>query len=226
MSKTVIVRTVRTARIVPILAHALLAGLLLPAVASAATIKASANNTFVSAENAGASFLVANRASASTWETFDIVSNSDGTTSIRATVNGRFVTTDLANGGRLIASQTAIGTNEKFRMVTQANGTVSFQALSNNQWVSADLNIAGVLIANRGAASTWEQFTVTGAGGGGGGGGAPNFGPNVIIFDPSIAQATMQNQITSIGSQQQNNQFGSQRFAILFKPGTYNVNIP
>jgi len=155
------------------------------------------------------------------------VSNSDGTTSIRATINGRFVTTDLANGGRLIASQTAIGTNEKFRMVTQANGTVSFQALSNNQWVSADLNIAGVLIANRGAASTWEQFTVTGAGGGGGGGGgAPNFGPNVIIFDPSIAQATMQNQITSIGSQQQNNQFGSQRFAILFKPGTYNVNIP
>ncbi|HEY0988518.1 MAG TPA: sialidase [Kofleriaceae bacterium] len=215
MSKTVTV---------PILAHALLAGLLLPAVASAATIKASANNTFVSAENAGASFLVANRATASTWETFDIVSNSDGTTSIRATVNGRFVTTDLANGGRLIASQTAIGTNEKFRMVTQANGTVSFQALSNNQWVSADLNIAGVLIANRGAASTWEQFTVTGVGGGGGG--APNFGPNVIIFDPSIAQATMQNQLNSIGSQQQNNQFGSQRFAILFKPGTYNVNIP
>jgi hypothetical protein len=209
---------------VPILAHALLAGLLLPAVASAATIKASANNTFVSAENAGASFLVANRATASTWETFDIVSNSDGTTSIRATVNGRFVTTDLANGGRLIASQTAIGTNEKFRMVNQANGTVSFQALSNNQWVSADLNIAGVLIANRGAASTWEQFTVSGVGGGGGG--APNFGPNVIIFDPSIAQATMQNQLNSIGSQQQNNQFGSQRFAILFKPGTYNVNIP
>ena len=209
---------------VPILAHALLAGLLLPAVASAATIKASANNTFVSAENAGASFLVANRATASTWETFDIVSNSDGTTSIRAQANGRFVTTDLANGGRLIASQTAIGTNEKFRMVNQANGTVSFQALSNNQWVSADLNIAGVLIANRGAASTWEQFTVSGVGGGGGG--APNFGPNVIIFDPSIAQTTMQNQLNSIGSQQQNNQFGSQRFAILFKPGTYNVNIP
>ena len=209
---------------VPVLAHALLAGLLLPAVASAATIKASANNTFVSAENAGASFLVANRATASTWETFDIVSNSDGTTSIRAQANGRFVTTDLANGGRLIASQTAIGTNEKFRMVNQANGTVSFQALSNNQWVSADLNIAGVLIANRGAASTWEQFTVSGVGGGGGG--APNFGPNVIIFDPSIAQTTMQNQLNSIGSQQQNNQFGSQRFAILFKPGTYNVNIP
>jgi hypothetical protein len=217
---------------VPILAHALLAGLLLPAVASAATLRASANNTFVSAENAGAGFLVANRAAASGWEQFDLVSNTDGTTSIRATVNGRFVTTDLANGGRLIASQTAIGTNERFRMVAQANGTVAFQALSNNQWVSADLNIAGVLIANRGAPSTWEQFTVTGAPAPNPNPnpnpnpGTPNFGPNVLIFDPSIAQATIQSQVSSIGSQQQNNQFGSQRFAILFKPGTYNVNIP
>ncbi len=208
----------------PILAYAVAAGLLLvPAIASAATIQASANNMFVSAENAGASFLVANRAAASTWEDFQVVSNADGTTSLQATINGRFVTTDLANGGRLIASQTAIGNNEKFRMVTQANGTVAFQAVSNNQWVSADLNIAGVLIANRAAPSTWEQFTVTGVGGGGGG---PNFGPNVVIFDPSIAQATIQNQINSIANTQQTNQFGPQRFAILFKPGTYNVNIP
>lgn len=207
-------------------AYALLAGLLgSPAIAQAATLKASANNSFVSAENAGASFLVANRATASTWEQFQVVSNSDGTTSLQATINGRFVTTDLGNGGRLIASQAAIGTNEKFRMVAQANGTVAFQALSNNLWVSADLNIGGVLIANRGAASTWEQFTVAGAGGGGGGG-APSFGPNVILFDPSISQTTMQNQINSIASTQQTSQFGSQRFAILFKPGTYNVNIP
>ena len=209
---------------VSILAHALLAGLLLPTIASAATITASANNDFVTAENAGASFLIANRTAASTWEQFQVVSNSDGTTSLQATINGRFVTTDLGNGGRLIASQAAIGTNEKFHMVTQSNGTVSFQAVSNNQWVSADLNIGGTLIANRAVASTWEQFTITGNGGGGGG--APDFGPNVIIFDPSVAQASMQNQINNIANTQQNNQFGSQRFAILFKPGTYNVNIP
>jgi len=40
---------------------------LLPALAHAATITASANNTFVSAENAGASFLVANRPTADAW---------------------------------------------------------------------------------------------------------------------------------------------------------------
>ena len=46
---------------VPILAFASLAGLLLvPAAADASTIKASANNMFVSAENAGAGFLIAN----------------------------------------------------------------------------------------------------------------------------------------------------------------------
>ncbi|HMG53579.1 MAG TPA: sialidase [Kofleriaceae bacterium] len=201
----------------------LLAGLLiLPTAARAATIVASANSNFVSAENAGASFLIANRAAASTWEQFTVVTNGDGTTSLQATINGKFVTTDLGNGGRLIASAAAIGTNEKFQMVTQSNGTVAFRAASNNQWVSADLNIGGTLIANRAAPSTWEQFTVSG----GTTTGAPNFGPNVIIFDPTMSQATIQNQVNSIGSAQQNNQFGTQRFALLFKAGTYNVNIP
>lgn len=207
-----------------ILAQASFVGLLAgPAIADAATITASANGSFVTAENAGASFLIANRATASTWEQFQVISNSDGTTSLQATINGQFVTTDAANGGQLIASQTAIGTNERFRMVAQANGTVSFQAVATNQWVSADLNIGGTLIANRATASTWEQFTVNGAGGGTG---APNFGPNVIIFDPSIAPSTVQSQINSVYSTQQNSQFGTQRFALLFKPGTYNVDIP
>ena len=210
--------------IVSVLAQAALAGLLaLSTTAHGATLTASANATFVSAENAGAGFLIANRPTAGGWEQFEVVSNADGTTSLQATVNGRFVTTDLGNGGRLIASQTAIGTNEKFRMVAQGNGTVAFQAVSNNLWVSADLNLGGTLIADRAAPAGWEQFTVTGVGGGGG---TPNFGPNVIIFDPSSSQAAMQSQINSIGAAQQNNQFGAQRFAILFKPGTYNVNIP
>ena len=206
---------------------ALLAGLCaLPGAAGAATIVASANSDFVTAENAGASFLIANRAAASTWEQFQVVSNADGTTSLQATINGRFVTIDPGSGGQLIASATAIGNTEKFRMVTNANGTVSFQGVSNNLWVSADLNIGGTLIANRPAASTWEQFTVSGVAAPPPPPGTPNFGPNVIIFDPSIAQGTVQNQINSIYSQQQNAQFGTGRFAILFKPGTYNVNVP
>ena len=205
-----------------ILACASLGGVLAtPAAAEAATITAAANGRVVSAEAAGAGYLIANRTAASTWEQFQVVNNTDGTVSIRATINGRFVTTDMANGARLIASQTASGNNEKFRMVAQTGGTVAFQAVSNNQWVSADLNLSGTLIANRAAVGTWERFTVSGSSPA-----APDFGPNVRIFDPSMSQSSIQSQVDSIYSQQRLAQFGSGRFAIMFKPGTYNVNIP
>jgi F5/8 type C domain len=54
------------------------------------------------------------------------------------------------------------------------------------------------------------------------GGGA--LGPNVLVFDPSMPAASIQGQLNSVFSQQESNQFGSQRYALLFKPGSYNVN--
>jgi beta-glucanase (GH16 family) len=125
------------------------------------TIRASANGSFVSADNAGASPLVANRAAASTWEQFRVIDNGDGTISLQAVVNGLFVGPDLNNGGRLIANRSAISSSEKLRRIAQSNGSVALQAVANNLYVSADLNIASVLIANRAAPSTWEQFTFT-----------------------------------------------------------------
>ena len=47
------------------------------------------------------------------------------------------------------------------------------------------------------------------------------FGPNVYIFTPSMSQASIQSTLDSIASQQVSNQFGAQRYAILFEPGTY-----
>jgi hypothetical protein len=47
------------------------------------------------------------------------------------------------------------------------------------------------------------------------------FGPNVYIFTPSMSQTSIQSTLDSISSQQVSNQFGSQRYAILFEPGTY-----
>ena len=55
--------------------------------------------------------------------------------------------------------------------------------------------------------------------------GPPNFGPNVIIFDPSMSASSIQSTLDSIYNQQQTNQFGTQRYAVLFKPGTYNVGV-
>ena len=50
---------------------------------------------------------------------------------------------------------------------------------------------------------------------------APNLGPNVIVFDPSMSQASIQSTLDSISTQQVPNQFGSSRYAIFFEPGTY-----
>src|SRR5258705_6576786 len=56
----------------------------------------------------------------------------------------------------------------------------------------------------------------------------PNFGPNVFIFDPTMPMATIQSQLDSIFGTQRNSEFGSGRYAYLFKPGQYtnlDVNI-
>lgn len=46
-------------------------------------------------------------------------------------------------------------------------------------------------------------------------------GPNVLIFDPSMPLGEIQAKVDSIAAQQVPNQFGTQRYALLFKPGTY-----
>jgi hypothetical protein len=51
--------------------------------------------------------------------------------------------------------------------------------------------------------------------------GQPDFGPNVLIFDPSMPTSQIQSTVDAIAAQQGPNQFGSQRYALLFKPGTY-----
>jgi hypothetical protein len=55
--------------------------------------------------------------------------------------------------------------------------------------------------------------------------GTPDLGPNVHVFDPSMSAASIQNTVDNVFSQQESNQFGSQRYALLFKPGSYNVNV-
>jgi F5/8 type C domain/Putative Ig domain len=52
----------------------------------------------------------------------------------------------------------------------------------------------------------------------------PNFGPNVFIFDPSMTAASIQTTLNNVFNTQKVNQFGTQRFALLFKPGTYAVD--
>jgi len=52
-----------------------------------------------------------------------------------------------------------------------------------------------------------------------------DFGPNVLIFDPSMSPADIQSKCDTIFQTQQSNQFGQERFALLFKPGSYDAKV-
>ena len=54
----------------------------------------------------------------------------------------------------------------------------------------------------------------------------PDFGPNVAIFDPSMSSQTIQKQIDAVYATQEHNEFGPQRNALLFLPGSYSVDVP
>jgi endoglucanase len=128
------------------------------------SIKAMANNSFVCAEDTGASPLVANRATVGGWEKFTVVNNSDGTISFLSSANNKYVTADLNQSTKLIARATTIQDWEKFRKVDRGSGKVALQAVANNKYVSADLNLGAVLYANRDTVGgAWEEFIIAAA---------------------------------------------------------------
>jgi hypothetical protein len=52
----------------------------------------------------------------------------------------------------------------------------------------------------------------------------PDFGPNVTIFDATIPAAKIQAKLDSIFASQESSEFGPARYALLFKPGKYDVD--
>jgi len=93
---------------------------------------------------------------------------------------------------------------------TTVNATVTLPA--GTQTLTVDQDNAGWNI-------NYLTFTSTG------GGGAPptggSLGSNVIVISPSESVATISSTLNAIGTQQNPNQFGTQRYEILFQPGTY-----
>ena len=53
----------------------------------------------------------------------------------------------------------------------------------------------------------------------------PDFGPNVLLFDPSQAASETQSRLDALFVQQEASQFGPQRYAILFRPGQYSFDV-
>jgi hypothetical protein len=50
----------------------------------------------------------------------------------------------------------------------------------------------------------------------------PDFGPNVFVYDPSTPAATIQAKFDELFAQQASDEMGTNRYAVLFKPGQYN----
>ena len=73
--------------------------------------------------------------------------------------------------------------------------------------------------ASGSATFTWTISTA--ATGCVGGSNQPNFGPNVYVFNPSESATTINNTLNTVFNSQKVNQFGTQRYAELFDPGTY-----
>ncbi|MDX6352178.1 MAG: hypothetical protein QOF84_6968 [Streptomyces sp.] len=122
------------------------------------TLRAHANNDYVTADNAGADPLIANRTSVGTWEKFDVIDAGSGHIALRAKANGKYVTAENAGADPLIANRASVGPWETFKLVTNSSGTVSLLAQINGKYVTAENGGDKALIANRTSIGTWEQF--------------------------------------------------------------------
>jgi hypothetical protein len=54
----------------------------------------------------------------------------------------------------------------------------------------------------------------------------PDLGPNVLIFDPTMPKAEVQQKIDKIYAVERRNEFGPERYALLFLPGEYHLDVP
>ena len=54
----------------------------------------------------------------------------------------------------------------------------------------------------------------------------PDLGPNALVFDASMPSTEIQAQIDKVYGVQQHSEFGTARYALLFLPGEYHVDVP
>jgi hypothetical protein len=132
-----------------------------------------------------------------------------------------------ADGGLVQLWTYSSGANQQWQAVDEGNGRYHFVSRNSGKCLdvpgasTADVQLQQYT-CNGTAAQSFMLTPVNTSQPG-----QPDFGPNVVIFDPSMPSSTIQSRLDSIFSQQERNQFGSQRYAVMFKPGTYanDVNV-
>ena len=124
------------------------------------TLRAVANNRYVTAPNASTP-LIASQTAAGTSERFDVTDLGGGNVALRARSNGMYVCAENAGAAALIANRGAVGSWETFQLVRNSDGTVTLRSQANGQYVTAENAGAAPLVANRTAVGPWETFTLT-----------------------------------------------------------------
>jgi hypothetical protein len=124
------------------------------------------------------------------------------------------------------------GNNQQWQPVANSDGSYHFVNRNSGKCLDtpgASLTDSVQLQQYTCNGTTAQNFNLTPVGGGTTPPpNTPNFGPNVYVFTPSMSSASIQSTLNNIYNSQVSNQFGSQRYAVLFAPGTYNnidVNI-
>ncbi|MEU9101405.1 RICIN domain-containing protein [Streptomyces sp. NPDC048361] len=119
------------------------------------------------------------------------------------------------------------GANQQWLPVQEAAGTYHF--VNRNSGKCLDVPSASTADGARmqqytcnGSAA--QSFGLDAAGGPQPPAGTPDFGPNVTVFDPSMPASSIQSRLNQVFAQQEKNQFGAERYALLFKPGTYSAD--
>jgi regulation of enolase protein 1 (concanavalin A-like superfamily) len=128
------------------------------------SLQAVINNKWVCADNAGASPLIANKTSASTWEKFTVVDMSStagpGYVALIAQANGKYVCAEDGGASSLIANRTSAGPWETFYWNDNGDGTVNLQAWSNARWVTAENAGTSPLLARMLTPLEWETYNL------------------------------------------------------------------
>lgn len=106
--------------------------------------------------------------------------------------------------------------------IPDTQGWQNWQTLSSSISLTAGQHVIQLYMDSAGSSGAVGNFNWLAIGSAGA---APDFGPNVLIFDPGMSAATIQGRLDTVFNQQQSNQFGNARYALLFKPGAYNVDV-
>jgi hypothetical protein len=197
------------------------------------------SGNYLVAEQGGGAALMATSTTAAAWETFTLADLNGG-----SLVSGDVVTIAAA-GGQLASAVNGGGGDvtfpasseiawEKFAVV-KLNGDgeigsgdkIALKTTVTGQFVSAIDAGGGGVVASAPEPLEWETLTmnVTGAMPPPIDGTPPDFGPSVLIFDPSMSMDTIQSKIDQVFQGQETNQFGSERFTYFFKPGQYDLDV-